>query len=273
MTWRCTQCGRTHEGNDPPCETCGNERFERLADGEAGTVDTAPAYIWVCPNCGRQHVKNSPPCSRCGNPDLEKREQRYEDLDTDLEVPGWLEVARPYSPVILVLVVVVGLFATGLVPLSVLPGVGTPTPPDAPGEGTEASGIDLEATELAVHDRLEAERTTAEVSARSYDDGLAAFAEYRNRQLVIAHDEGTEPADRPPLGEFDPACSDGAAGVDVRTDAGVIEEYEDEDALAAFLADELLEEHRSLLTGEGQTEGLDVHVGEDGSVFVYYVAC
>jgi len=30
---------------------------------------------------------------------------------------------------------------------SILPGIGPPSPPDAPGEGTEAAGIDLEATE------------------------------------------------------------------------------------------------------------------------------
>lgn len=61
----------------------------------------------------------------------------------------------------------------------------------APGEGSEAAGVDLEATESAVHERLNADRDADE--QRTYDDDLAAFAEHRNRGLVALEYEDTEP--------------------------------------------------------------------------------
>lgn len=273
MIWRCTRCGRAHDERDPPCETCGNETFERVESAEGGTVDTAPVYVWRCPNCGREHVKNTPPCSRCGEPRLEKREQTYDDVASDLEVPGWLAVAKPYAPVIVVLVVVAGLFATGVVPLSALPGLGTPSPPEAPGEGQQAAGVDLEAAEGEVHDRLEVERGSVDAPSRTVDGGLAAFAEYRNRQLVAAHYDEEAAPQPPDLGEFDPACSGGATPAPLRSDPGAIEEFADEGALAGFVANALLEDHRSAALEGGSAEGIDVHVGDDGTVFVYYVAC
>ena len=281
MKWRCEWCGKPHEEDDPPCDNCGHGSFEKAIVREPSyeTVDTGPTYVWACPNCGREHVKNSPPCSRCGNPELEKVEQDYADVERDLETPSWLEVAKPYAPAFLVVAVVLALFATGIVPLSALPGVGEPTSdaPDAPGNGSEAAGIDLEAVEREVHDRLEAER--AANASREYDEGLAAFAEFRNRQLVVAHVEGGEPAAQPTLGEFDPACGGEAPVVGYESTLGEsIDAYDDEADLSAAIAAAI---ESAELESEAATEdpsafvaeGLDVHVDPDGTVFVYYLTC
>jgi len=286
VKWRCTWCGKPHAENDPPCDNCGHNTFEKAVvradetgeghgaaaaddtDGEpipSGTVDTGPDYVWACTNCGREHVRNSPPCSRCGNPDLEKVEQTYEGLERDLETSSWLAVAKPYLPILAVIGIVIALFATGTVPPSILPGIGAPSPPDAPGEGSEAAGIDLEATEQAVHDRLEADRNQSE--SRTYDDGLADYAEYMNRAFVVIEYEESRP---------DPAqASDFGADCQREPYAGRLQgtlsiaDYDDEAALADDIATALSEE-----TGDSDfdREGLDLHV-VDGSVYVFYAAC
>ena len=276
MKWRCTWCGKPHETNDPPCDDCGHNTFEkavvREGDDEPAvspteTVDTGTTYVWACPNCDREHVKNNPPCSRCGNPELEKTEQTYDDVARDLETPSWLEVARPYAPVFVVFAVVAALFATGIVPLSIIPGIGAPSPPDAPGEGTEAAGIDLEATEREVHDRLEADRAADE--SRTYDDGLGAYAEYLNRALVAVEYDDASPAQVTPS-EF---------GVDCQRDPIVgqaeptltLADYDDEAALADAVAD-ALQSSDSLGGADRTAEGIDIHV-VDESVYVFYAAC
>ncbi len=276
MKWRCTWCGKPHETNDPPCDDCGHNTFEKavVRKGEneptvspTETVDTGTTYVWACPNCDREHVKNNPPCSRCGNPDLEKTEQTYDDVARDLETPSWLEVARPYAPVFIVFAVVAALFATGIIPLSIIPGIGAPSPPDAPGEGTDAAGIDLEVTEREVHDRLEADRAADE--SRTYDDGLGAYAEYMNRALVAIEYDDANP-ERVDVSDF---------GVDCQRDPIVgqaeptltLSDYDDEAALADAVADAL--QSSNSLGGEDRTaEGIDIHV-VDESVYVFYAAC
>ncbi|MFC4245709.1 hypothetical protein ACFOZ7_01610 [Natribaculum luteum] len=277
MKWRCTWCGKPHETNDPPCDNCGHGSFERavVREPDLETVDTGPAYVWTCTDCGRDHVKNSPPCSRCGNPTLEKREQDYADVERDLETPSWLEVAKPYAPIIAVLAVVIGLFATGVVPLSMLPGIGTPTPPDAPGDGEVAAGLDLETVETEIYDRLEDERQTEDAPTRAYDEGLAAFAEYRNRQIVVAHVEDREPDDLPELSDFGTSCSGDVAIGSSQVVADAPAAYENESELAAAVASGLLENraYRAEALADRDAEAVDVHVGPDDEVFVTYVAC
>jgi hypothetical protein len=276
VKWRCTWCGKPHAENDPPCDDCGHNTFEKavVREGEAEppqteTVDTGTTYVWRCRDCGRVHVKNNPPCSRCHGHDLEKVEQTYDDVDRDLDIPGWLEVAKPYLPVFAIIGVVVVLFATGIISPSVLPGLGSPSPPDAPGEGTEAAGIDLEETERLVHERLNAERNGVETS---YDGDLAAFAEYQNRAFVAAEYEGADPAGASP-DEFGVDCSVDLTGGSLLVGDASIEEYDDEAALADAVAAALLASDLGEAIDAGApSEGLDVHV-VDGAVYVTYASC
>ena len=287
MKWRCTWCGKPHAENDPPCDNCGHNAFEKAIvredersessgeataeassdatgdiDPETGTVDTGTSYVWRCQNCGRDHVKFNPPCSRCGEHALEKVEQRYDDLDDELETSSWLEVAKPYTPILAAVLVIVALFATGIVPLSVIPGIGAPAPPDAPGEGTEAAGIDLEATEREVHERLEEERD----AARTYDDDLAAFAEYNNRAAVRYQYEGERSESVEPS-DFGVDCSP------VRGDLIALPfgDADSEAELGAAVA-EALATNDEVTTDGYDAEAVDLRVVDD-SVYVYYATC
>lgn len=270
MKWRCTWCGKPHAENDPPCDECGHGVFEEAVvrdDASAGTVDTGPQYVWRCANCGRDHVRNNPPCARCGNHDLEKTQQRYDDLDADLEAPGWLDVAKPYAPALIVLLVVALLFVTGIVPLSVVPGIGPPDPPEAPSGDVESAGIDLESTERAVYERLEAERE----EPRVVDEDLADYATYQNRAIVALEYRG----DR--SGRVDPADFGVQCGGDFVADRIVVtpplESIGDEDDLAAAVAEDVLDSFGDDATTGHDREGLDLHVTPDETISVVYAAC
>ncbi|RKD97103.1 hypothetical protein [Halopiger aswanensis] len=295
MKWRCTWCGKPHAENDPPCDECGHNVFEKAvvradedssnANGGAGTsgapdeldgatpgtVDTGTQYVWRCPNCGRDHVRNNPPCSRCGNPDLEQTEQTYDEIDRELETPSWLELAKPYAPILVVIGLVVALFATGIVPPSVLPGIGPPSPPDAPGNGSQAGGIDLDRTAELVHEELETDRGAAD--SRTYDADLAAFAEYWNRALIASDygDANPEPADPDAFG-VDCAAEDVVA-VQLPQLEEDIDGYDDESDLAAEIADALRPTADSGSSGDLSAEGLDLHVTDDGEIHGFYATC
>ncbi|WP_254530296.1 zinc-ribbon domain-containing protein [Natrinema gelatinilyticum] len=286
MKWRCTRCGKLHAQNDSPCTACGHTTFERATvrvdegaesgqspdSAPTGTVDTGPEYVWVCSNCGRQHVRNSPPCSRCGSPDLEKGEQTYDGLERDLTAPGWLDVAMPYLPILAGIALLIALFATGIASPSLLPGIGPPTPPDAPGQGAEAAGIDLEATEREVHERLESERLPEE--RRRFNDGLAAYAEYQNRGLVAVEFDNAEPNGVSP-DEFDHSCGDVTpVGAPLVTSEISINSYDDGGAFATDVADALLSSRFEEAVRSGyDAEGIDIHVAPNGDIYVFYAVC
>ncbi|ARS91548.1 hypothetical protein [Natrarchaeobaculum aegyptiacum] len=270
MKWRCTWCGKPHESNDPPCDECGHNVFEEAVvradpDEDDGTVDTGITYVWRCQNCGRDHVRNNPPCSRCGNHDLEKREQTYDEVDSELETPSWLEVARPYLPVFAVVAIVLALFVTGIIPPSILPGIGQPSPPDAPGDANAAAGLEFETTEAEIYAQLEADREVE----RTADDGLAGFAEFYNRN-VVREQTGTDAEGVDPR-EFglDPNEPFALEVVGLETDLGG---YEGETELAGVVADALVDAGGDDVLGEEyDAEGVDLHY-HDGTLFVVYVA-
>ncbi|WP_254763985.1 hypothetical protein [Natrinema marinum] len=277
MKWRCTWCGKPHEENDPPCDSCGHNAFEEAivrvdegeitehASSEPDSVDTGADIVWACPDCGREHVRNSPPCSRCGTPMLEKTERTYEDVDRDLNTPSWFQVAKPYLPVVAGVAIVVALVATGVVSVPELPGTGAPAPPEAPGEGTEAAGIDLEETERLVHERLERDRE----HSRSYDDDLATYAEYYNLAYVAIKYEDAK-VEAVSLDDFGLECH-GTLDEEWLPSTLSLSSYDDEGALADGIVDRL--QARGVDTGSEYTvEGLDIHV-VDGTVHVFYGTC
>lgn len=276
MTWRCEHCEAVYETNDPPCDSCGNESLEPTAN--ASTVDSVSTFVWACEKCGREHVKNSPPCSRCGHPMLERREPTYDDPEP--EPAGYLEVARPYLPAVALFAVVIGLTATGVVTVDMLPGHGPPSPPDAPGNGSREAGIDLEAVADDVFERLEAERVDRNAESRTHDDGLRALATFRNRERVIDRYGGDDPGAVEPT-DFDPTCS-GTTIVSYPVtfvDEVSIDAHRNESDLSATIVQRLLSEaevqpslERALFSSYA-SDGIDVHVGPDGAVYVYYAAC
>jgi len=148
--WRCPECGEPQPRDDPPCEVCGAELFERAvfratkrcttcgtpasaADdhchecgfGTFEPLETGPTArdldssyrAWRCDACGKEHVRNTPPCDRCGNMTLDPVQVEDDDVDVDAYLPEqegispWLVVL---SVVVVLLVVAAGL---GLLPI------------------------------------------------------------------------------------------------------------------------------------------------------------
>lgn len=272
MTWRCERCESIYETNDPPCDTCGSD--ELVSASATSSAERVTSFVWACTECGREHVKNSPPCSRCGHPMLERSEPTYDDADP--EVSGYVGVIKPYAPVLLLFLVVIGLTGTGIVTLDMLPGHGPPSPPDAPGADAQTAGIDFEGVESEVHERLQAERDRRGVPSREYDDRLALLAEYMNKQRVVAYHDGTSVGSSPDASDFDLDCSGSSVYVQpyvLGTDVEVTQ-HEDESSLASDITEVLgSEEYEDVVFDPLDAEALDVHVGEDDTVFVFYATC
>ena len=271
VKWQCAWCGREYDGKQESCGTCGHGEFERIEEGSPSPFGSG-SLVWVCTNCGREHVKHSPPCSRCGNHDLEKHEAGDADLTDEVSSPGYLSVGTPYIVGIVAVVAVVGLALAGVVPI---PGVsGPPSPPDAPGDADRSAGLDLALVESELYDRFEADRRAGGVAGRERDSGLDAFAEYATRHRVAERYDPGYDGSVPDLGAFDPQCRTSPVfgiaepSVDI-TGVG------DEAAFADALSSSLLADggFGDTVRGEYGSEGIDVHVGPDGTVFVGYIAC
>jgi DNA-directed RNA polymerase subunit RPC12/RpoP len=271
VKWRCAWCSREYDSDDPPCETCGHETFEPVSAATDSTFESG-SLVWVCTDCGREHVKHSPPCSRCGSHSLEKRESDASNLD-DISSPGYLTVGKPYLAGVVVVLGLVVLVVTGVVPF---PGIGgPPAPPDAPGDGDQSGGLDLSAVESELHDRFETERASAGAPERELGgDGTGTYIEYRTRHRVAERYDSEYDGSMPDASAFDLQCGSqprlGVATSSVGTDS-----FDDESAFADALADDLLttESFREAVLSEAESEGITVHVGPDGTVFVGYMAC
>lgn len=271
MTWRCAWCGREYDAQQDSCGTCGHEAFERVEDGSSSPFEGG-SLVWVCTNCGREHVKHSPPCSRCGNHDLRKREADAADLTDEVSSPGYLSVGAPYLVGIVAVITVVGLALTGVIPI---PGLsGPPSPPDAPGDADRSAGLDLAVVESELHDRFETDRRERGVAARERDEGLDAFAEYATRHRVAERYDPEYDGSVPDLGAFDPQCRT-SPRFGIAEQSVDVTGFDDEAAFTDALASSLLEDSgvAETVSGEYGFEGIDVHVGPDGTVFVGYIAC
>ena len=273
MRFRCVWCGREYDADRPSCETCGHEQFEPIGEGtDAASPFESGAVVWVCTDCGREHVKHSPPCSRCGGHSLEKRTADSADQFGDVSTPGYLSVGKPYLLGIVTVVVIVGLVVAGVIPL---PGLsGPPTPPDSPGDADRSSGLELAVVETELHNRFEAERNATGATERDRDPGLDAFAEYATRHYVADRYDPGYDGTVPNFSEFDAQCrfSPSFTIVERSLDIG---EYGDESAFSTALADELLalEDVRDMAVRNGEAEGIDIHIGPDGTIFVGYIVC
>jgi len=268
VTWRCTWCGREYDADDPPCDTCGRETFERVEEGGSGSAFEAESFVWVCENCGREHVKNATICARCSHSALEKRAADHEELADELSTESYLSVGWPYVLGAAAVVAVVALALTGVLPV---PGVGgPPAPPEAPGEATQAAGLDLRTVEDELHERFAAERG----GERGRDDGLEALVAYVVRHDVATRYDPDYDGEPPDVRAFDPDCGSELAG-DVVEVSVTPDEFDDEAALADAVASDLLERSsfEAVVTGEAGVEAATVHVTPDENVVVGYAAC
>lgn len=279
MEWRCAWCGKPHDSDDPPCDNCGHNTFEKAVERVAANSQ-AQGAVWVCPDCGRQHQKHSPPCSRCGNLELEQRD--VSELDDPLDDIGtrWRDVVEPKYVVgyvavgALLIVLVLGFL--GIIPL---PGFGEPAIPDAPGQADTARTISLDAVERETVIALNERRQGASVVALGTGDTLGAMAAYYNKAVVAARYGDGDGPDSDALNRFEPDCETRPV---LLQDASVAEngdalfaQASGPDAVAAALVSTLEGNPRfdDLLDADQDAVGVDVHIAPDGRVFVTVVAC
>ena len=262
MGWQCDDCGTV--STSPPCDECGSESGEYTG------------FVWVCSDCGRQSAKNNPPCPRCGGMDLEQRRPDYSDIDDEISVPGYAQLAKPLVPLFLVVAIVVALFATGVVPLpeDLDVALNGPRVVDTPGSADEAGGLNLSDVESGILDRVDGYRAERGEDALARDDTLADMATFATqRQVAGEYDGGSV---RGGLRDFSPDCQPAILLLG-STDGGgaTIDDFENESAAARALFDALVAEADSSAAIEDATDahGVDVHVAPDGRIYAAYAVC
>ncbi|WP_435317880.1 hypothetical protein [Haloarchaeobius sp. TZWSO28] len=259
MGWECDNCGSV--STTPPCDECGHEHGEYTG------------FVWVCTECGKQSTRNNPPCVRCGNMGLEKRKPDYQDVETEAAGVGWLTVAKPFAPVIAVMLLVAALFVTGVIPFPL--GDQQPTVSNAPGNATTANGIDLAAVEADVQVQVNDFRAEQGESTLEQDETLTAMATFANQQRVARdYDSGQV---RGSLSDFSPGCQPRGYffGSVEDTTGSRITDYDSSDALADSVAESLLSDGQSRQTviDANTTYAVDVHVAPDGRIYVAHLFC
>jgi len=276
VKWRCEWCEKPHEENDPPCDNCGHGSFEQAVvqvapETEGGGED----HAWVCADCGTVHPKNSPPCGACGAMQYERVpvEEAY-DL-SDLETPSYLELARPYLPYVLGVLVVVGLFATGIVPVpSPIADALDPGPPsieDVPGEASASGDLNFSAVETEVVVRINEERRARGNDRIGVDRGLDDYAAYSSQYNAVVVFTDRDPE----FEQWDPDCGP-TRGRFVALDDWGVGETPTEDAVATAVLDSIERNDEETWTGlrdEASAVGVDVHRAPDGRFFVTVLYC
>lgn len=290
MKWRCTDCGKPHDENAPPCDNCGCWQFEKgvvrqvAADAtQSGSGDTgASTTEWRCPECGRRHTKNAPPCNRCGHMRLEPTALTADEIAMPRTgLRGWVDSGGKYLAGIVVVFALLAMAFAGVVDV---PGIGPePTVSDVPGHADRASGLNLSAVEREVHERTNRERRQEGLDPISYDAELAEIARYHNRGLVKWGYSSPRTNERSIGGLYDQfgySCASPAGNANrIAKYGGVterpVDEFANETELARVIVSEWLESEdiRGNLLGERDADGVDVHVDPDGNVFVTQTFC
>jgi ribosomal protein L37E len=288
LVWVCTACGREHAKNSPPCSRCNNATFERrekvvtdgnLTDGpnanEIGSVEQETMTGWVCQNCGKEHTKNTPPCDRCGTATFERETKTISD--DELTIPGYLDLVTPrYAAVlgvVLLIAVVFGLGAAGVVDLPFFPDNGVPEVENVPGNATTTEGgVSLASVESAYVESLNDQRAAAGLDPVARSDRLGDIAAFYNQQRVKA-DFQESPVDYEKtreliLEECRFARPDRAS---IPIDSGATATGLGESVSTGF--DALVEPpDNEYEYGSFDSIGVDVHAVE-GTLYVYRVLC
>jgi len=270
MKWRCPQCGKPHERNDPPCDNCGHHRFERAVVPQATADDDREQFVWACTDCGRHHQRNNPPCSRCGGSTFEKQPLEYDGADTDrsasyLDLAGRFELAAVLAIGALLAVAVLGV--TGVVDVPGLGSQAQPTIDDVPGDPATANGINLS----EVESRLAAELASNRTASLDRTEGLTAMATYLNRGAVKeSYSDAENVTSEADLRQFDTTCDDDivfdGAAHPVSANATV-------DAVVSGLLLQLLADYPTTTDRELSQLGIDAHATPDDVVVVTIAYC
>ena len=269
MKWRCPQCGKPHERNDPPCDNCGHHRFERAVVPQATADEGREQFVWACADCGRHHQRNNPPCSRCGGASFEKKPLDYDEFETG-DTPGYFELAgRAEAAAALVVVALVAVGALGYLGVVDVPGLtpqGPPSVEDVPGNETAVGDRSLADVEAAVFAELNVDRTPR----LERSGGLDAMATYVNQRLVKnEYTDEDEEISEEQIRRFDVQCSGPVTVQQAETATAVADATELE-----TVAQELFVQLAARAPPDSTTSvGIDAHAGRDDRVFVTVASC
>ncbi|WP_158854776.1 hypothetical protein [Halorhabdus sp. CUG00001] len=273
MKWRCPQCGKPHERNDPPCDNCGHHNFERAVVPEAPNSDRE-SFVWVCAECGRQHQRNNPPCARCGHGIFEKQPLEAEEIDLStrgyLDLIGRVELAA--IGVLIGLLAVGALAITGVVTVPGLTPQGPPTVENVPGNATAADGLSLGDVETAYLAGLNDRRGAAGSTPLERAATLDAVATYYNQHRVKSvYGDGTLPARDELEANFAVQCR-----ASIYSLGPVQPNWTSVDSPAALgetLATDRLVDEAGTVQRTASRTGIDMHRAPDGTLFVTQVIC
>lgn len=269
MKWRCPQCGKPHEHNDPPCDNCGHHRFERAVVPQATADEEREQFVWACVDCGRHHQRNNPPCSRCGGTTFEKQPLDYDGFETG-ENPGYADLAGRFeagAALVVIAIVTVGVLGyLGVVDVPGLTPQGPPSVEDVPGNETAVGDLSLADVEAAVLTELNDGRE----SPLDRTDGLDSMATYVNQRLVKNdYTDENEEITGDQIRQFDSQCSGSVTIQQAATPMAVADDTEPETVARELLAQFAMSNQSDSI----QSVGIDAHTGPDGRVFVTVAFC
>lgn len=255
MKWLCEDCGAIHGRNDPPCVECGGTSFEKAVYRDESGGQQLDAFEWQCDECGRRQPGNRTPCTDCGSLSYEKVPLRT-DLGPDAS-DGSLS-RRELFGYGGGLAAVLGLGAYAYLRRSSRPSIS-----NVPGEATSANGIRFADAEAVVRERLNEERD----APLAFDDTVEDAAEYYTRYAVkngVRLGPSSSRIERFGLSDWYGDLV--GFSYDSRP---AIEGFESAADLGRSVAEYWLgSNHGRLLASEFTRTGIDVHVDEDGTVYV-----
>lgn len=274
MKWRCPQCGKPHDRNDPPCDNCGHHKLERAVVPQAEEDEDHESFVWACTACGRHHQRNNPPCKRCGNPEFEKEALDYENFEIG-DTRGYRQLAgRQEAKLAVVLLALVSVGVLGYLGVVTIPGITPPGPPtvaDVPGDADRAGSVELDAVEAEVLAFVDQRRSGPPLER---DDGLDATATYLTRRWVKDGGDLSEfRFDPNAVSRFDTPC-DGVPSLAFGDTGTSALDAANATEVAARAMPDVLEANSVSFTNESvSVVGVDAHTGPDGVVYTTLAYC
>ncbi len=205
---------------------------------------------------------------------FEKRTPEYETVESETDAPGYLDLARPLLPAVLVAIVSLALIASGIVSLPAGLLSTHPTVSDAPGHADQVSDLDLPTIEQAVLTKINDRRKATGREPLRKDTTLQRIATFENQQRVVSQYPGGSVSGS--AKEFNSPCRGSITLlVNTASPSVTVESFEDESSLAETIVSGMFALpawEETALSADGSA-GVDVHVGPDGRVFVVQAYC